>query len=109
MWSSHERIDLRSIALHAAVAKRLESNPERWAIVQENLQRQLAEGGASRPYAVSWKELLELPWERLRELLIEDSERMRALRQASPFAGVLDGQERWAIFDQYSLARSATE
>ncbi len=107
MWSSHERIDLRSIALHAAIAQRLESNPERWQIVKENLERQLAEGGASRPYAIAWKELLDLPWEKLRQLMVEDSEHMRAMRQASPFAGVLDNQERWAIFDQYSLARSA--
>ncbi len=105
MWRGHERIDQRSIALHAAIVRRLEANPERWSIVHENLSKHLTEGGASRPYALAWQELLAKPWPELRALLVEDSELMRALRQCSPFAGVLDNQERWAIFDEYSLAR----
>jgi len=39
------------------------------------------------------------------QLLTEDSERMRALRQATPLAGVLSPSERWAIYDLYRLDR----
>ena len=31
----------------------------------------------------------------------EDSEPMRALRQATPFAGILTPTERWAIYDEF--------
>lgn len=109
MLRGHERIDQRSIALHAAIAKRLESNPERWQIVRENLKKHLDEGGASRPYAVAWEALLALPWPELRELLVEDSERMRAMRQCSPFAGVLDNPERSAIFEEFSISRHSAK
>jgi hypothetical protein len=35
------------------------------------------------------------------DLLGEESERMTALRQATPFAGVLTPVERWAIYDEF--------
>jgi hypothetical protein len=109
MLRGHERIDQRSIALHAAIARRLETNPERWQIVRENLNKQLEMGGRSRPYTLAWQKLVDLPWEQLRQILVEDSEHMRAMRQCSPFAGVLDNRERWAIFDEYSLARESAK
>ena len=33
--------------------------------------------------------------------VVDWSERMRALRQTTPFAGVLSPQERWAIYDLF--------
>jgi len=37
-------------------------------------------------------------------LIVEDSERMTAMRQCSPFAGVLDPRERWAVYDEFAAA-----
>jgi hypothetical protein len=33
--------------------------------------------------------------------MVEESERMTAMRQANPFAGILTPRERWAIYDQF--------
>jgi len=41
-------------------------------------------------------------------LLGEESERMTALRQATPFAGVLEPAERWAIYEKFNLEPAAT-
>ncbi len=37
-------------------------------------------------------------------MMDEDSEPMRALRQATPFAGILTPNERWAIYDDFNSA-----
>jgi len=37
--------------------------------------------------------------------MVEDSEKMTAMRQSSPFAGILTPQERWAIYDQFALTK----
>jgi hypothetical protein len=36
-------------------------------------------------------------------LMVEESEKMTAMRQANPFAGILTHRERWAIYDRFSL------
>jgi hypothetical protein len=41
-------------------------------------------------------------------LLVEDSEHMTALRQATPFAGVLEPAKRWAIYEGFDLQRTVT-
>jgi hypothetical protein len=34
--------------------------------------------------------------------IVEESEWMTAMRQCSPFAGVLDPRQRWAIYDEFA-------
>jgi hypothetical protein len=36
-------------------------------------------------------------------LIEQDNERMTALRQSSPFAGILAPAERWAIYAQFEM------
>ena len=97
----HRRIDLRSIALHRAVAEKLRANPALLDIAHDNLDRWSRTGGHSQPYWDEWRRILGLPLEELLALLVEDSERMAALRQTAPFAGVLDPRERWAIYESF--------
>jgi hypothetical protein len=33
--------------------------------------------------------------------MVEDGERMTALRQSSPFAGILEPSERWAVYARF--------
>jgi hypothetical protein len=35
--------------------------------------------------------------------MVEESEKMTAMRQSNPFAGILTPRERWAIYGQFSL------
>lgn len=56
-----------------------------------------ASGSVHSHYVDAWTEALSGPREVLLELLVEDSEHARELRQVSPFAGVLDPRTRWAL------------
>ena len=100
MAEGHERIDQMSLELHRAIAEKLRANPQLLAIAHDNLDRWSKMGSRAQPYWDTWRELLKLPLDRLLELLLEESERMTALRHTSPFAGVLDIRERRAILQR---------
>jgi hypothetical protein len=99
--AGHQRIDRRSLELHRAIAAKLRAHPELMEIARENLARWSAKGGRSQPYWDAWREILDRPVEEVLQLLVEDTERMTAMRQATPFAGVLDPAERWAIYARF--------
>ena len=104
----HQRIDRRSLALHRAVAGKLRAHPELLQIARDNLDRWTAAGSRSQPYWDSWREILSRPLPEILNLLGEESERMTALRQATPFAGVLDPAERWAVYARFEPGRAVT-
>lgn len=98
---SHQRIDRRSLALHRAIAEKLRERPALIEIARENLERWSLTGGRSQPYWDAWRELLGRPLPEILSLLVEPGERMTAMRQATPFAGVLEPAERWAIYERF--------
>jgi hypothetical protein len=100
----HHRIDQRSLALHRAIAEKLRERPALLEMARENLDRWSKENSRSQPYWEAWREILSGPFEDLLELLVEDSERMTALRQATPLAGVLEPKERWAIYASFEAS-----
>lgn len=57
----------------------------------------LETGAVHADYARAWRDLLARPLDAICEALVERSERMNDLRQASPFAGALGARERWSI------------
>jgi hypothetical protein len=99
----HGRIDARSLAMHRAIAAKLRASPELLSIATDNLRRWQGTAGRSQPYLTAWAEILARPAEEVLDLIQQDSESMRAMRQASPFAGVLSPKERWAIYDAYAV------
>jgi hypothetical protein len=102
---SHEWIDQRSLALHEAVAARLEAQPQLLEVARANLKRWLA----ARPAAAlrEWQRLLDsLPLPQLVQLLRSPEEEAVRLRQSSPFAGILSPAERQAILDRYESSRA---
>ena len=88
--------------MHRAIAQKLRLSPALMAIARDNLRRWRENAGRAEPYLAAWAELLEKPADELLELLQQDSEQMRAMRQASPFAGVLTPKERWKIYDTFA-------
>jgi hypothetical protein len=98
----HERIDRRSLALHRAIAEKLRAHPELLAIARDNLDRWSSTSDRPQPYWDAWREILKRSLLEILALLIEESERMTAMRQTTPFAGVLDPRERWAIYAEYA-------
>jgi len=101
---SHEWIDARSLALHEAVAARVEAQPQLLEVARANLKRWLA----ARPAAPlrEWQQLLDtLPLAALLRLLRSPDEEAARLRQSSPFAGLLTPAERQAILSRYESSR----
>ena len=105
----HERIDQRSIALHRAIGEELRAHPERLGIAREYLSRWAKTAGRSMPYMHRWRAILEMPLEEMIALMSEDTEEMRAMRQATPFAGILTPAARWAIYRQFPIERHDVE
>lgn len=99
--TGHQRLDARSLALHRAIVDKLRANPSLLAIARDNLERWSQQNGRSQPYFDAWRKLLDEPLEELLRLMVEDSERMTAMRQAAPFAGILTPRERWDIYDRF--------
>ena len=101
----HRRIDRRSLELHRAIATKLRAHPALLEIARDNLTRWSASNSRSQPYWDAWQEILSRPLAEILALLEEDSERMTAMRQATPFAGVLEPAERWAVYAQFEPPR----
>jgi hypothetical protein len=97
---THEWIDQRSLALHAAVAARLEAQPQLLEVARANLRRWLATSPAAALH--EWERLLDtLPLAELLALLRSPGEHAARLRQSSPFAGLLTPAERQTILNRY--------
>lgn len=53
------------------------------------------------PLKREWLDLLELSWEQLRELLLDEGDEGQRLRSSAPFCGILTPQERLEMFRRY--------
>lgn len=96
--SLHRLAELRSLAYHQAVALRLHTEPALLACARERVEQWLREGGRSAEYARRWREILERPIVEIVNVMVADTETSQALRQATPFAGVLGARERWELW-----------
>jgi hypothetical protein len=94
----HALAEERSIALHRAVADRLRRDLRIVVRARERVHAWRASGAVHERYIGGWEEVLSLPVDELCNRLVDRSESMRALRQVSVFAGVLDARERWRIY-----------
>jgi hypothetical protein len=89
---THKTPELYALAYHRLVAKRLDED------LVNQARRRLARwdrGGRIHPrWREEWERVLAMPIPRIARLISSDSNRARELRQSSPFAGVLNEQER---------------
>jgi hypothetical protein len=96
----HRLAELRSLALHEAIGEELLRSPS----LIDDARRRLQVGPQSRTtaqlYRDEWLAVLAQPLESIVAFLREDSERGRALRQSTPFVGVIEPRERWRIWRQ---------
>jgi len=93
----HGTAELRSRAYHAVVAERLDESMLEDA--REKVERLVAEGHLRPDYADHWRALLARPVTEVASAITADTEDARDLRQNSPFAGVLNEQERRRIIE----------
>jgi hypothetical protein len=98
--TGHRRPELRSLAYHRAVAKRL-----RRPMVDEALHQVWKwrdQGRIDPRYAEQWEEVLRRPVAEVRRIICADDPQGRDLRQNSPFAGMLSEAERRKILEEIS-------
>jgi hypothetical protein len=89
------RADRRSLALHSRVLDHLLDDPERVrATARTNLSTMREANPDATPWLDEWGDLLAGPTNELAAVLISADEHAQALRQSSPFAGVLAPRER---------------
>jgi len=99
VYSSHQLLDARSLAMHALIAAKIDKNRELLAIPQTNLARWENRWGESTPRWLSeWRQILSRPWNEVAAILVSAGENATRLRQSSPFAGVLTPTERLRIY-----------
>ncbi len=88
----HRHAELRGLAYHRAVARRLDEQMLEDA--RERLARWFLQDRIHPRYAGRWREILNKTPAQTARLISEDSSRMVELRQSSPFAGALSEPER---------------
>ena len=94
----HRLAELRSLGLHRLVAERLDA--DRVEEARERVRRWRDSGEVHQRYADAWERVLELALAEVAARIGADTEEMRALRQASPFAGALTEAERRLLHQQ---------
>lgn len=98
MVSLHRLAELRSLAIHRAVAARVRAEPQLLEVVERRVLLWGSQGLLAPYYRDRWLALLHGPREELLRVLESDDEDARALRQATPFTGVVSARERHAIW-----------
>jgi CBS-domain-containing membrane protein len=92
------------MALHEAVAAKLEAHPELLDVARQNLERWLQKNPATA--VREWRRILDsTPLPEVVALLRSSSQEATRLRQSSPFAGLLTTKERRTIMGAYESRR----
>jgi hypothetical protein len=89
---SHRDAELRSLVYHRAVAQLLDEDVIRDA--EDRLARWCSQDRINPRYARQWEKILAQPPSQIARMIGQDTQRMRDLRQSSPFAGTLSEPER---------------
>lgn len=94
----HALAEERSLEIHRLVAEELRRDPARLELVRARVGRWLADGSVHPAYAQRWWQILSRPLEEVIAAMTDPGEDARALRQASPFAGLVDPRTRWKVW-----------
>jgi hypothetical protein len=108
----HRTAELRSLAYHRHVAKKLCADPNLMVRARAKLDADLADaapGSGAAHYARGWLRRLDGSRAELLEFLTSDSQEARDFRQASPFAGALSARERWQLWRDAAKSSIGTE
>lgn len=101
---THSEVDARSLALHRLVAEKIRNNPDLMQHARATLTRwQTQVDGASQPYLKQWDTLINQGIDVCLKTCIEESQLATALRQSSPFCGVLTHKERFEFLKNWRL------
>lgn len=102
VYSDHQRLDARSLAMHCLVARKLLANPALIAQARNTLARWRAQAAEPvPPYFLEWGRILEGSPEEIAAFLASMREDATRLRQSSPFTNLLTSEERASIYGAF--------
>jgi hypothetical protein len=98
---THQQIDQRSLAMASNIVDRIDADPQRAGLerAKGTCQRWIQQSPSAAVY--EWMEILQRPWEEVRQVLLDESEKGQRRRQSNPFCGVLTPRERWEIYRSF--------
>lgn len=106
---THQEIDRRALAMHRLVAEKIRQNPALFDKAKLTLARwRQTVCVSSQPYLHEWQLLMNQGVEACLAVAVEDSEHATALRQSSPFAGLLTHQDRFEFLKTWSQNHAAS-
>jgi hypothetical protein len=98
---THAAIDRRSLEMARRIVAKIDADPDRRGFEHaRRVCRRWVE--LERPTATEWLNILQRPWEEVRQILLDHSDEGRRLRQSDPFCGILTPVERWEIYREAS-------
>ena len=105
---THQEIDARSLMLHCFVADKIRRDPAQFAVARATLARWRASvDAAPQPYLERWNDLMNQGMEACLAVAVENSQRADALRQNSPFSGILTNRERFMLLKNWKQSHEA--
>lgn len=93
----HRKAELRSLALHRAIARRLDE--QMVSDARRRVERWAKAGRIDLRWADEWRRVLDSPTREIAAAISADDPQAADLRQSSPFAGVLSDAERKAVLE----------
>lgn len=105
----HRLAEERSLAAHRLIASRLTDEPHLLEMARTRVDGWLANRSVAHRYAEAWRAILAADLDAITAALIDPSERGRALRQCTPFAGAIDPRTRWRIWAQVRAQFEASD
>jgi hypothetical protein len=102
IYSSHRLLEIRSLAMHAVIAAKIERDQTLILVARENLDRWQMRRKESPPrWLAEWRSILRRPWREVAAIITDTTENAVRLRQSSPFAGLLTHSERRRIYEAF--------
>jgi hypothetical protein len=102
VYSDHQRLDARSLALHKLIAAKLLSNPSLIDQARSTLARWRTQVAQPVPlYFGEWQRVLEGSPGAIAEFLVSPTQSAARLRQSSPFSNTLTSAEREKIYEAF--------
>jgi hypothetical protein len=102
VYSDHQRLEARSLAMHCLIAKRLRANPALIDYARRTLGRWKAQAAKPFPTVLSeWDQILKSSLEEIASFVVGTHEDATRLRQSSPFTGFLTPEERTKIYEAF--------
>lgn len=101
VWSDHRLLDVRSLALHALIARDLVGDPSMLERARSNLARWAERYDEPPHWIEEWRDILQRPPEDVACFLVSSAPDAVRLRQSSPFAGMLPQDKRRALLQLF--------